>query len=260
MLMSMRKFLGYKIQAKDGELGDVDDFFFDDDEWATRYLVVETAPWIFGKKVLISVLALGVPDREERRFPVELTRQQVKDSPDIDVHEPVTRRQEIRLHNHYGWMTYWGGIPGNPGSMVLGEPPSTAVQSIIDEPPEPLAGEPGPNQEDYGDPNLQSARDVFGYAIEARDGDFGHLVDFLVDETWVIRYMIVDTRSWLPGKKVLVPATWVKRISTRGSDFEVDLSRETIRTSPEYNPEAAVDREYERKLYKHYGRPNYWDE
>jgi hypothetical protein len=260
MLISMKNFLGYTVQAKDGEIGEVNDFFFEDDEWATRYMIVETGPWIFGKQVLISVLALGVPDPGEKIFPVELTRQQVKDSPDIDVQKPVTRRQEIRLHNHYGWLTYWGGIPGNPGSMVLGPPPSSAMEATIEEPGEELAGEPELEREDYGDPDLQSFRDVSGYAIETRDGKIGHLDDFLVDETWVIRYMIVDTSDWLPGKKVLVPPTWVERINTEDAEFEVDLARETIQNSPEYNPDAPVEREYERTLYEHYGRPKYWDE
>ena len=261
MLMSMKELMGFKIQAKDGEIGDVDDFFFEDDEWATRYMVVQTRPWIFGKKVLLSVLALGNPDRKEKVFPVSLTRKQVKESPDIDVQKPVTRRQEVRLHNHYGWMTYWGSLPGNPGSMVLGPPPSSAMETTVEETGEDeLAREPELEQDDYGDPDLQSARDVFGYTIQARDGEIGHLADFLVDETWVIRYMIIDTRDWLPGKEVLVPPTWVKSINSEDSEFEVDLSRETVQNSPEYNPVEPVNREYETTLYEHYGRPKYWEE
>ena len=54
MLRSLKELVGYKVMAQDGQIGKVADFFIDDQDWVTRYLVVDTGPSIFGRKVLIS--------------------------------------------------------------------------------------------------------------------------------------------------------------------------------------------------------------
>ena len=87
-------------------------FFFDDKTWAIRYLVVDTGTWLPDRQVLISPIALGQPDWEGQFFPVKLTTEQVRNSPDIDTDKPVSRQQETRLHTYYDWPVYWsGGIP-----------------------------------------------------------------------------------------------------------------------------------------------------
>jgi hypothetical protein len=106
--------------------------------------------------------------------------------------------------------------------------------------------------------HLRSMKDVTGYSIEATDGDLGHVHDFVVDDdSWTIRYMIIDTGNWLPGKKILLAPTWISRVDWKNSKVYVNLSRESIKTGPELDPER-LDREYETQLYKHYGQPNYW--
>ena len=98
-----------------------------------------------------------------------------------------------------------------------------------------------------------------GYHIEATDGEVGHVEDFIIDdETWEIRYIVVDTRNWLPGKKVLIAPRWIDRVSWNDSKVYVSLSREAIKHAPEYHPDT-LNREYERKLHDHYNRPKYWD-
>ncbi|MGQ9572218.1 MAG: PRC-barrel domain-containing protein [Dehalococcoidia bacterium] len=100
------------------------------------------------------------------------------------------------------------------------------------------------------DPHLRSVKEVTGYHIQATDGEIGHVEDFILDdEDWVIRYMVVDTRNWLPGKKVLVAPGWVENIDWSESKVAVGLSREEIKDSPEYDPSAPVNREYEVRLY-----------
>ena len=62
------------------------------------------------------------------------------------------------------------------------------------------------------DPHLRSSRAVTGYHIQATDGDLGHVEDFIVDDhSWTIRYMVLDTTNWWPGKKVLVAPDWIER-------------------------------------------------
>src|SRR5687767_2340606 len=54
MLRNIKDLRGYVIRAIDGTIGKVDDFYFDDEDWGIRYLVVDTGSWLSGRKVLIS--------------------------------------------------------------------------------------------------------------------------------------------------------------------------------------------------------------
>jgi hypothetical protein len=100
---------------------------------------------------------------------------------------------------------------------------------------------------------------VSGHHIEAVDGGIGHVEDFIIDdETWAIRYLVIDTRNWWPGKEVLVAPQWVERVSWSESKVFVNLSRETIKQSPEYTDESLLTRDYETELHRHYDRQGYW--
>jgi hypothetical protein len=111
-----------------------------------------------------------------------------------------------------------------------------------------------------GDQHLRSIREVTGYRIKARDGEIGHVEDFVVDdESWIMRYLVVDTRNWLPGgKKVLLSPGWAERIDWGREEVSVDLKRGTVEQGPEYHPADAVNREVDTRLYDYYGRPVYW--
>jgi len=109
MLRNITELRGYAILATDGHIGTVDDFYFDDEDWAIRYLVVDTGGWLSGRKVLISPLSLGHPDFVGRLLPVSLTKSQVEHSPDIDTRKPVSRQHEAELFEYYGYPYYWGG-------------------------------------------------------------------------------------------------------------------------------------------------------
>jgi hypothetical protein len=244
MLRSIKSLRGFTIEAKDGHIGKVHALLFDGHTWAIRYLVVDTGTWLPGRKVLIAATSLGRPSWEERVFPVALTREQVRNAPDIDVDKPVSRQREIELHAYYDWTPYWG-----MSNDMIGGPvpiPTAAEREAIEKAAK-------------GDPNLRSAREVTGYRIHAKDGQIGHLEDFIVtDSDWVIRYLVVDTRNWLPGRRVLLSPKWVHEISWEERQVWVDVTRETVRNSPHYDPSEPVNREYEIEMYDYYGRPKYW--
>jgi len=243
MLRSTRSLGGFSIGARDGEIGQVHAFLFDDRSWAIRYLAVDTGRWLRGRKVLIAASALDRPDWHAHVFPVELTRQQVKDSPDIDANRPVSKQREAELHEYYNWAPYWGT---GYGAAVLTVPPLKEGQKPSDE----TARE---------DVNLRSTREVVGYRIHATDGQIGHIEDFIVsDEDWVIRYLVVDTRNWLGGRSVLVSPEWVATITWEEQEVWVDVSKQRIEDCPPYDPSAPVNREYEVQMYDYYGRPKYW--
>ena len=251
MLRSMEELNGYVLAATDGEIGRCEDFLFDDETWAVRYMLANTGKWLPGRKVLISPISLGEPDWESRRFPVELTREQVETSPTIEEHEPVSRQYEAELFSHLGYLPYWGGgSVWGPGSV----PGHLRSDELEDQAGVTVAIEP------EGDPHLRSLDEVAGYRIDAEDDEVGHVEDFIVDDDdWIIRYMVVDTRNWLPGRKVIVPPGWVEGFDWQKKTAGVSLTRRQIENSPPFEPGAPVNRAYETRLYDYYGRPVYWD-
>jgi hypothetical protein len=111
------------------------------------------------------------------------------------------------------------------------------------------------------DSHLRSTHDVTGHHIQARDGEIGHVDDFIIDdETWTIRYLVIDTRNWWPGKMVLVSPRWIDSIDWGQSKVFVNLHRDAIKQSPEYTEGSLITRDYEAGLHQHYNRLGYWDE
>ncbi|MEO8766933.1 MAG: PRC-barrel domain-containing protein, partial [Nitrosospira sp.] len=110
MLRSIKDLEGFAAEATDGLIGHVKDFYFDDEAWTIRFLVVETGAWLEGRKVLISPVAIGVPDWVRRLLPVSVTREQVRKSPDVDSQKPISRQHEVENYAYYGFPYYWGGL------------------------------------------------------------------------------------------------------------------------------------------------------
>jgi hypothetical protein len=249
MLRNASDLKGFAIRATDGEIGSVEDIYFDDETWAIRYLTVNTGGWLGGRVVLISPILIHEADWQAKLLDVSLTQEQLKNSPDINTHQPVSRQHESEYFAYYGYPVYWGG-PYMWGSSLV--PAGLAV-------PIAAAIEASMPEIDSADSHLRSSHEVTGYNIEATDGEIGHLAGFVMDdETWAIRYIEVATRNWWPGKKVLVSPGWIDRVSWADSSVYVGLSREAIQNAPEYTESMAITREYEDQLFSHYGRPPYW--
>jgi len=250
MLWNASGINGYTIAASDGHLGTVSDFLFDDRSWRVRWLVVDTGNWLSGRKVLLPPHVLGHPDREQREFSVRLTKQQVQDSPDINTDRPVSRQMETHVYDYYGWRPYWdtglymGGF-GYMGGVIGGEP---LVESL------PRGEHYRPPVVDDGDPDLHSVEAVTGYYIHATDGEIGHVEDFLIDDTdWDIRLLVVDTVNWWPGKKVLISPRSARDVDWSNKLVNLNVDRERVKGSPEYDPSVTIDRAYERKFHIYYG-------
>ncbi|MEO6994938.1 MAG: PRC-barrel domain-containing protein [Lacunisphaera sp.] len=237
---------GYKLNSRDGNIGKVKEFYFDDRYWTIRYLVADTGNWLTGQKVLISPYALGAVEPLGKDIVVDLTKKQIEGSPSLDADKPVSRQFEVSYYGHYGMPKYWGGV------YSWGEYPYPMRDQT--------KWSDFTRDDKPWDPDLRSTEEVSGYHIEATDGGVGHVEDFIIDtETWAIRYLIVSTRNWWPGKKVLISPQWINRVNWAERKVFVGLSRETIKASPEYNESALLNREYESSLHRHYNRPGYWD-
>jgi hypothetical protein len=250
MLWNASAINGYAIAASDGRIGTVSDFLFDDASWMVRWLVVDTGNWLSGRKVLLPPTVLGQVDAKNEEFSVKLTKQQIKDSPEIDTDRPVSRQMETSVYDYYGWSPYWGsgfymgGYGYMPGSGMAS--PYLGGRSRLEQIAEAQAG--------GDDVHLRSVEAVTGYHIHARDGEIGHVEDFLVEDAdWSIHYLVVDTKNWWPGKKVLVSSRAAGEIDWTDRLVTLEVDRKKVEGSPAYDASMTIDRAYDEKLLTYYG-------
>jgi uncharacterized protein YrrD len=249
MLNSAKRFDGATVLASDGDAGTVKDAYFDDERWTVRYLVVQTSGWLNARRVLVSPFSVDKLDCSSGGMHVflNLSKDQIRSSPDVDTDKPVSRQHEMEFLGHYGFPYYWAGpmIWGPAAYPILGSR----------ERPEPVIGEPTPervNEErEKNDPHLRSSKEVIGYHIGTTDDSVGHVEDFLVDEKdWSIRFVVVDTRNWWPGKMVLIPPERITGVSWNDRRIDVDITRAEVEGSPEYDPDDPAQSGTRSRLYR----------
>ncbi len=265
MLNAVSSLRGFEIQAKDGSLGTVSDFLFDDSTWKVRWMVIDTGRWLTGRKVLIHPSAVISAEYGARELNVALTKAQVEASPDIQQDRPVSQQMQNNIYDYYGWDPLWGGSMFGAGlyggSMYGGGMGATAA---------PLSApvyfgtaavrdaERGGTRIDEGDSHLRSIAEITGYHVHATDGDIGHIQDVLIDnESWGVRYLIVDTSNWWFGQHVLLSPYAVKAVDWSDRHVRLDIAKERVKSSPPWNPAETIDNEYERRLHNHYDWPGY---
>jgi sporulation protein YlmC with PRC-barrel domain len=253
MLQLFSTLKGYRVAASDGRIGTVSDILFDDRSWKLRWLVVDTGTWLPGRMVLIHPSAIGPVDHGTREIGAALSREQVKESPDIRQDEPVSLQMESQLHGYYGWNPVWGGSYPGLGAMAFPLGPS------------PYFGGGGLREDSHhtpltteGDPDLRSAHSVQSYHVHATDGTIGHVENFLIDDAdWSIRYLVIDTRNWWPGAHVLLSPHAVKAVSWTDHAITLDVTCAQVKDSPPWKPLDIVDEMYEKRLHTHYEWPGY---
>lgn len=252
MLNSISHLNGSKVTATDGDIGTVKEVFFDDRNWAIRYLVVDAGNWLDDRLVLLSPYALMQPMGSDKHVHVALTRQQVMNSPNVDAHQPVSRQHEREMMSYYQYPEYWDGTD----LWGSGDRPSLPVMAVgaDDNRVTPLQS----NQ--AKEVHLRSSAHVTGYEIQAVDDSIGQVQDFIFDdESWAIRYLVVDTSSWWSLKrKVLIGMHWAAHLDWASRKFHVNLTREQVKSSPEYEDVSSIHREYEVRLHQNYQRNGYW--
>jgi hypothetical protein len=257
MLRSIESLYGCPVAARDGEIGRVEQAYVDDEAWGVRYLVVETGSWFNKRQVLISPYSIKHSDPGSGAVHVDLTQQQVKDSPNIDMDKPVSRQHETEYLGYYGYPRYWGGAylwgvgayPAFGSAMPVPGVASEARAQCdreVDNPP--------------AENHLRSTKAVKGYHIETTDGGIGHVSGFIFDDVaWVIRYLIVDTRNWWPGgKEVLLATQWIDHVDWIRATVSTSLTRDAIKNCPPYDASVPLGRNHEAALHEHYRKDGYW--
>jgi hypothetical protein len=232
MLQSIKKLYGNKLGASDGDIGQVKDFYFDDRNWAVRYVVADTGNWLAGRQVLISPHAFASSYPAGKAMPTTLTRKQIENSPAIEMHKPVSHQYEEEYHRYYGWPYYWegdglwGGMRGFP---ILELPPKFSFLT-------PTAATGAETKR--ADAHLRSTQAVTGYHLQGSDGIIaGHVCDFLMDhKTWAILQLVGKTGHRFTGREVQIPMSQIDRISYEESTVFMKLTADAIEKSPEHNP------------------------
>jgi hypothetical protein len=255
MLLRVGELQDYKILAKNGEIGHVEQLYFDDQTWTSKYVVVDIGNWLSGRKVLISATAIIEANASGKNIHMALTRQQIQEgAAAIYTHKPVARQHPTDYSIYVGWPPYYLGSTGLNATGGYSSDDSVGTDSESERSVDTASKE-------QNDPHLRSTEVVGGYHIMALDGEIGHIEDFMVDDqTWTIRYAVADTRNWWPGKKVLLATEWILWVSWAESNAYVGLDRNRIIDAPEFDPSQQLTRDYEIKLYEYYKRSPYWEQ
>jgi sporulation protein YlmC with PRC-barrel domain len=250
MLKRLRDLEDWTVVGCDGEnVGEIEDFFVDDERWVIRYLSVDTGGWLTDEPVVVSPIAVDRVDADDRRIHVDLTREQVRNAPRLEQNTPISRGWESAYSGYYGYPEYWLG-PFAWGVF----PVPTRVAGLAP------GAEPVAADEFDGAGHLRSISEITGYHIQALDGEIGHVDDFMAEvESWSVRYLVIDTSNWLGGKWVTISPEWVRRVDWKDRLIYIDLTRHRIKGSPQYDPSLEMTRDYEEQLYGHYRRSGYWN-
>lgn len=242
MLRTTAQIQGAHVLALDGEIGRVVDVYFEDWHWIVRYFVVDTGNWLTGRKVLISPHAVKRIDARLHTVSVELTCERVRGSPDIDTDKPVSRQHEAEYFSYYGYPPYWyfwhsptywaaGGVP----------PQANITNSDLIELQERRIADEREHEREHGkqpDFHLRSSNAVSKYWVRAGDDDIGHVRDFVFDDaTWAVRYLVVNTGTWLSGRSVLIGAESIQDVDWAACAVRIGHSREQIVNGPEFDPD-----------------------
>lgn len=238
MNISLNRLFKYDIYAIDGDIGHIKDILFDDQQWTLRYLNVDTQRWKpLSKKVLISPISVKMFDLEREQLTLSLTKQDVLDSPTVDMHKPVSQQFEEIYFDFFGYGYYWNGS-GLWGDF---QTPSTLTSRQTKE-EEPKAHKEQSNNDRY----LRSIHELKHYDVVETDGMKGHVHDFIVDsEAWTIKYLVIDTRNWLPGgRKALLPPQYLEELSWKDQAVFCRLKIEQIKQLPTFDDEKLNDEAY----------------
>lgn len=259
MLRDAKSIEGYELRARDGIIGRVRDVYFDDEKWTVRYLVVDAGSWLTGRTVLIAAAAIKSRDWDLRLLEVELTKEQVKNSPHVDTEKPVSRQQEEDIHRYYAWPYYWADPPLASGTGYVApiSPAAVPARGAGPAPPQDerrstVAEDVAAARTRQGDPHLRSVNAIRGYTVQAQDGAAGHVEDFILDDdSWALRGLVVDTRNWWPGGHVLLPLANVTEISWLERRLYLAETREAIKAAPAFDGRRPIPADYVDRLAAH---------
>jgi uncharacterized protein YrrD len=248
MLRSIQDLLACSVTCPDGDLGKIDQIYFDVHSRRVRYLVIDTSAWGYGQKIWVPPCCVHQIDFSSKVVRLNLVQQKMLASPAIDMQGPISRLQEGKLVNYYGCKPYWEETHAQCASRY----PSGAINSTAGGEPEGHERMTLHTNAVNSSVHLLSTRQASGYTIEAVDGPIGHIRDFVFeDETWMIRYLTIDTHEWWQSEtEVLLSTESIDSIESAGFTISTTLGRDAIQNSPVYLDYVPLRRMDETQLHK----------
>ncbi len=242
MLRKIRELGTYRLHATDGDIGHLEQFYFDDRDWKIIYFVVDIGTWLHGKKVLMRPSSIIGVDAQTKTINAAFTKREVEDSEDVGMHKPEGLEEPHDYSLYLGWAYYLGLNDSDrepavrPDELEKGKTSEHSFRQPYDE-------------------HLRSSKLVSRYHVMAVDGEIGQIEDGIVDDqTWTIQYLVSTVRNWWSSKKVLLPTEWILWVSAAESNVYMGLTRTNIATAPAFDPEKPLTGDLEIALNNHY-----WD-
>ena len=261
MLITTSVIEGSSVIAKDGTIGTVETFIFDDEQWVVRYLAVRHGLPLLRKHVLLSVASVTHPAAADRsQIAVDLTRKEVKHAPSADLARPVSRRKEEQFHRYYRTPVYWGG------SGLWGSATTPIEAGTVTYAPQSQDEQRGAREDEY---HLRSTREVEGYRVETSDGNardsgetrVGAVGGVLIeDTTWAVRYLRVDPDGSLRRGHLYLSPHWVDEISWIEEKMTLEMEGSRLRELPTFDAKSSLSRDEERQLHVCLEKPGYWEQ
>ncbi|EDM37833.1 hypothetical protein PBAL39_15449 [Pedobacter sp. BAL39] len=224
MQIHAQRLLEFSLDAKDGEIGKIKDIYFDDHTWELRYFIVETGSWLFQRKVLISPDAVDSEAKiSSNVLPVNLTKDQVEHSPNIDTDMPVSRQMESSLFDYYSWPLFGRAGMGYPTTGMLKG--ATAFANKVEREP------------DF-DPHLRSFKHIAQYEVWNAQGRVGLAKDFIINTSdWKISFLLLDDASTSDRERVVVAAECIISVDWDTYKVKISLKNDEIQSALRINPQ-----------------------
>ena len=219
MMMRVKEILGLMVRSTDGEVGKVEDLLFDSEDWAVRYVVVDTWNWLPNRTLIIPPALLKGPKSKTRRFDVPLAKREISSGAIRKTGEMPSRQTEASVFEHFNLSPYWAvRVPG--GASMLADQLAEDRQA---------GGEP-PTA-------LRSFTGTAGFEVLASNGPIGRLSDLIVDEeTWRIVEVLVDTTDWLGEGLAVLRARWFGGVDGANRMVKLERTREQVENDRGYRP------------------------
>ena len=228
MLRKVEDIYGYSVRATDGDIGGVHDLYLDNN-WFIRYLAVDTGSWLSHRLILISMQALGTPVWQDEVLPVMLSQSQVENSPELDPSQSLSRQQFLKLHQYYDWPTQelersLRMMPSPTNAPFSAPPPPDTGADLED-----VNSRLGAIRTQTENLRLRSSRQMLGYQVMSKEEQIGLVEDlFFSEDDWLIQYILLDTHSWAPDRRVLIPSRSIEGINWSAMKIYADITRQYL--------------------------------
>ena len=252
-LIDSQQFNHFKVLCSDGELGHIKDFYFDEDWFFLRYLIVDTSLFLMRHLVLVSPISFDYIDPDKEEIHLNLSKQELENSPPFGQQETVSMLYERAYHQHFAW-PYYGKYHLSPWSIGPYGVPWPYYESGNNSEGSDIFKESESLKEDAKKTRLRSARELRGYSLYSTElsnssnmnsnsnkvslsgKKFGHIQGFIIDTIkYSVEYFVVDTINYWPSKLVTLMPELIKDISWFKKEVSFRLPKDIIVNSPSYH-------------------------